>query len=150
MKPEVPESLKTEHKNLKTELNNLIEGNGKVSQKAQILAKLLNPHFDKEEESVLPHLGLLLILVEGRWDVISEEIFLTADKLQKEFYELLEEHKQILKAAKDLETISEGENNSCGKKFAKDITLHAQIEEQVLYPAVMLIDKYLKTFKQKK
>lgn len=150
MKPEVPESLKLEHRSLRDELDKIIKSDGKVSQKAQILAELLNPHFIKEEESVLPHLGLLLILVEGKWDVISEEIFLKADKLKTEFFELLEEHKKIAAAYKDLEAVAKEENNSCAEKFAGDIALHAQIEEQVLYPAVILIDKYLRELKQGK
>lgn len=150
MKPEIPESIKTEHENLKTDFKNVIASGGKVTQKAKILADILYPHFLKEEETLLPQLGLLLMLAGGKWDIESEEILLTADKLQTEFHELQKEHEKVLKALQDLKIAAKKENNFYAEKFVYDLTLHAQIEEQVLYPAVLLIGRYLEHVKQKK
>lgn len=148
MKLEVPESLRIEHENLKADFKDVLASGGKVAQKAKLLADILYPHFLKEEESLLPHLGLLLNLAQGKWDIESEDILLTAGELQKQYYELSDEHKKIIKALQKLHEAAKEENNLPADRFVQDLTLHAQIEEQILYPAVMLIGRYLKHLKK--
>lgn len=150
MKAEIPQSIQVEHENLKADFKNVIASGGKVAQKAEILADVLYPHFTKEEETMLPQLGLLLILAGGKWDIESEDILLTADRLQAEFQELKKEHEKILKALEGLKSAAKEENNFYAEKFVYDLSLHAQIEEQVLYPAVVVIGRYLDHIKHKK
>lgn len=147
MKPKIPQSLKTDHENLHSELAAVISSGGKVAQKAQVVADTLHPHFLKEEESVLPPLGILLSLAEGEWTVASDEILSMADKLEKEFSVMLYEHEQIVGALDDLDAAAKEEHNALAQKFVKDLKLHAQIEEQVLYPAVIVTGKYLRKLK---
>lgn len=149
MKLEVPQSLKTEHENLLADFKNVIASGGKTAKKAEIFSKTVYPHFLKEEETILPLLGLLLTLAEGKWDIESEDLLLSADKIKKDFKELKKEHEKIIKILQDLKVIAKKENNFYAEKFVNDLTLHAQMEEQVLYPAVLLIERYLGHVKNK-
>lgn len=143
MKPAVPESLKTEHNNLKDNIKDVIASGGETAQEAKKFASFMEQHFLKEEESILPNLGLLLTLAEGKWIVTSSDIFLMGDQLKKEVSELQEEHKQIIKMLEDLKIKAENENNIGWKKIVEDLMLHVQIEEEILYPATIVVGKYL-------
>jgi hypothetical protein len=64
--PKTPQSLKVEHEELHAQLAKAKNAGGATSEAAIIVARLLHPHFLKEEEYALPPLGLLPILVEGK------------------------------------------------------------------------------------
>lgn len=146
---ETPKSLKNDHAKLLLELKDVAAPETEVAQKAEIVANKFHSHFIREERSVLPHLSLLLTIANGQWNVESDEILSMTDKLLKEFYELQEEHKKIIECIKDMIVAAKKENNNQAEKLADKLTLHIEIEEEVLYPAVMLIDKYLNIIKPK-
>ena len=54
-----PQSLKVEHEELHAELAKAKKAGGATGEAAQMVAKVLHPHFLKEEEYALPPLGLL-------------------------------------------------------------------------------------------
>jgi hypothetical protein len=57
---------------------------------------------------------------------------------------MLKEHKQITTALKKLVIEAKKEKKLDYVKFANKLILHAQTEEEVYYPASILIGKYLK------
>ena len=52
---------------------------------------------------------------------------------------MLEEHKQIVGALENLTHAAKQENKSEYIHFAEKLKLHAQTEEEVLYPAAILV-----------
>ena len=97
MELETPRSLKKEHDELHAQPAGAKEAGRTAGKAAKSVAKVLHPHFLKEEEYALPQLRLLPVLAQG----------------------------QIL-------------------PFAEKLRLHAQNEEEVLYPASILIGEYLR------
>lgn len=147
MKPKVPKSLKNGHENLVSELNIIIANDGKVGEKAKALETVMSSHFQKEEEYALPPLGLLLSLSEGNWELDSDEAIEMSEMLKSELSELKKEHDNISKALHNLKIAADEENHTLANRFIKDLMLHVEIEDQVLYPATILIGNYLRKMK---
>ena len=57
---------------------------------------------------------------------------------------MLQEHKDIVVALKNLIAAATQENKPEHAHFAEKLILHAQNEEEVLYPAAILVGEYLK------
>ncbi|MFO7607995.1 MAG: hemerythrin domain-containing protein [Candidatus Krumholzibacteriia bacterium] len=144
MKFEVPQPLKIEHEKLHEMLDKATKEPGELGDAANAVAKLMHPHFLKEEEYALPPLGLLRDLTEGKVSPDMEEVLGLTDRLKADLGQMLEEHKAIVAA---LEVLSAAANEA-GKteyaEFAKDLMLHAQTEEEVSYPTAILVGEYVR------
>lgn len=117
---------------------------GKVGEAAKAVVDVLHPHFVKEEEYAMPPLGLLSALAEGR--VIPEmiDVLPMTDKLRADLPHMLEEHKVIVASLKNLTEAAKKENKIEYASFAQKLMLHARNEEEILYPAAVLVGEYLK------
>jgi hypothetical protein len=68
------------------------------------------------------------------WDVL-----LMSDRLQTELPQMLGEHKAIVAALHTLIDAAQRENQMAYAHVAEKLMLHAQTEEEVLYPTAILI-----------
>ena len=59
MTDHIPASLKAEHEQLHAALAKATQESGALGEAARDVARLLHPHFDKEERYAMPPLGLL-------------------------------------------------------------------------------------------
>lgn len=141
---EIPSSLKKEHSELHANLEKFTQLKGKTGAAANELARLLHPHFIKEEEYALPLLGLLSDLAKGKIPDDSKQAIEMASKLKKEFQQMLKEHQQIVTALEKLNQAALDEYNTEVMLFSENLKLHARTEEEVLYPAAILVGDYLK------
>jgi hypothetical protein len=144
MEFKIPKSLQAEHAELHEELAKAIAAGGKVSEAAKTVAALLHTHFEKEEEYALPPLGLLSELAQGRVTPEMRSAIVMADKLKADLPHMLQEHKDIVVALRQLIAAAKQENKLEHARFAEKLTLHAQNEEEVLYPAAIMVGEYLK------
>ncbi len=140
----IPQSLKSEHDELHAELARATQMKGSIGESAKAVAKVLHPHFVKEEEYALPPLGLLSSLAEGKITPDMKNALDMTDKLKSELPVMLEEHKAIIASLKLLVKAAKKENKKEYVNFADKLILHAKMEEEVLYPASLLIGEYLK------
>jgi hypothetical protein len=140
----IPQSLKSEHEELHGELAGATKVGGKIGDSAKKVAKILHPHFMKEEEYAMPPLGLLSLLAQGKTTPEMAGAITMTDRLKDELPEMLKEHKAIVAALKDLIEAAKKENKMEYAHFADKLMLHAQNEEEVLYPAAILVGEYLK------
>ena len=62
----IPQPLRAEHEELHAELALATKAGGRTAEAAQVVARLMHAHFEKEEEYALPPLGLLPDLAEGK------------------------------------------------------------------------------------
>lgn len=144
MELNIPKSLKLEHEELHAELARATRAGGKTGESAKSVANILHPHFVKEEEYALPPLGLLSVLAEGKVVPEMKTVITMTDRLKAEHNQMLEEHKTVVAALKNLINAARGENKMEYVRFAEKLTLHAQNEEEVLYPAAILVGEYMK------
>jgi hypothetical protein len=144
MIPAIPESLKLEHEDLHADLVRATKAGGKTGEAAKAVAKVLHEHFIKEEEFALPPIGLLSALARGEIDPKMRSVLPMTDRLKAELPEMFREHQAVVAALKQLTAAAEDEKLSEHARFAEKLTLHAQTEEEVLYPAAILVGEYVK------
>ena len=140
----VPESLKLEHEELHAELARATKAGGKTAKAAKAVAKVLHPHFVKEGEFALRPIGLLAPLARGKVNRAMASVLDMTDRLKAELPEMLREHKAVVTALKKLTVAAKREKKSVHARFAEKLMLHAKMEEEVLYPAAILVGEYLK------
>lgn len=145
----IPQPLKAEHNELHAELANAAKESGTIGEAAKAVAKLLHPHFVKEEEYALPPLGLLSALTKGKVTPEMKAVLSMTDRLKAELPEMLEEHKTIVAALEGLSEAAKREKRSDIEHFAEKLILHARTEEDVLYPAALLIGEYVQLMEEK-
>jgi hypothetical protein len=144
MELKIPPSLKHEHGEMRASLEIAAKALGKSGEAAREVERLLVPHFKKEEEYALPPLDALAILAGGGVPENPQAIIAKADRLKYELAEMLREHQAIAKALNDLYDVASGDSRPELARFARKLLLHAQMEEQVYYPATLVIGEYLK------
>lgn len=140
----VPKIIEEEHHALHAELEAAIKAGGKTGEAAKLVEEKLSPHFKKEEEYALPQLGLLEELAQGKSSADAKKAIELSDKLKAELPKMLEEHKQIVGALDALKKAATEEKSEIGLKFVETLSHHAVNEEQVMYPAAILVGEYLK------
>lgn len=140
----IPKPLKEEHDELHAELANATQVSGRIGEAARAVADVLHPHFVKEEEYALPPLGILSLLAEGRISPDMKQVLAMTDRLKAELPEMLQEHKTIVVALKNMIDVAKKENKPEYARVAEKVILHAQTEEEVMYPTTILIGEYLK------
>lgn len=138
-----PQSLKAEHDELHAQLAQARDSGGATGKAAAEVAKVLHPHFLKEEEYALPLLGLLPALAEGGALPEMEAAVAMAHRLKADLGHMLLEHKEIVAALGALNEAAGSEGKAAAASFAEKLMLHARTEEEVLYPAAILVGQYL-------
>jgi hypothetical protein len=141
---EIPLPLREEHEELHEHLRNATQAGGEVGDAAKALAKLMHPHFVKEDEFALPPLGLLEPLAQGAATAEMAGVLKLTDRLAAELPAMLAEHKTIVTALGRLEDAARRAGRSDIVEFAHKLTLHAQTEEQVMYPAALLVGRVVR------
>jgi hemerythrin superfamily protein len=144
MRPKIPRPLKLEHEELHAELVQATRAGGKTGEAAKAVAKVLHHHFVKEEKFALPPIGLLSLLARGKIDKQMRSVLAMTDHLKAELPEMLREHQAVVSALKKLVAAAKEEKLPEHARFAEKLMLHAQTEEDVLYPAAILVGEYLK------
>ena len=142
----IPESIRREHQAIHSALVAATRAPGRVGTAARALADVLDPHFEREEEIALPPLGLLAPLAAGEAlpnSTVSAAATMTAT-LRAEMPKMLEEHVRIHAAVADLRAAAEAVGAEAQVELADELALHARTEEEVLYPAALLVGDLLR------
>jgi hypothetical protein len=140
----IPYPLKAEHEGLHNMLRRATNEPGEVGDAAKSVAKLMHPHFIKEEGYALPPLGLLRDLAQGKVTPDMKEVLELTDRPKADLSQMLEEHKSIVAALKKLSAAAIRANKMEYVEFTKALMLHAQTEEEMSYPTAILIGEYIR------
>ena len=144
MKFEIPSALRLEHDELRHFLARAAKERGELGNAARLVARLAEPHFAKEEKFALAALGLLPALARGEYQAAMGELLAHTDWLAQHLDDLLGEHQAIIGALEGLLDVARVQNRPEYVDFAENLMIHAAMEEQVLYPAAVLVGEYLK------
>lgn len=139
MRFEIPAPLQKEHEALHARLVKATLEPGVVGEAAREVARLLHPHFVREEEFALPPLGLLAQVAGGRITPEMAEVLPMTRRLEAELPQMLEEHRRIVEALEKLRAAAAAANRPEHEDFAGALIEHALTEEQVLYPAAIVV-----------
>ncbi|OHB76704.1 MAG: hypothetical protein A2Z34_05490 [Planctomycetes bacterium RBG_16_59_8] len=141
---DIPSALQREHADLYVRLVAATQEPGAVGEAAKPLAALLHSHFEKEEAVALPPLKSLWAITAGKEVADSEKIIAMSAKLREELPSLIEEHRAITRALKGLLSAAVQDRKAETISFVDAMFHHVKTEEQVLYPASILVGDYLK------
>ena len=141
----IPESVRTEHHAIHEQLEEAMQAPGQVGAAARTLAKVLHPHFVREEEIALPPLGALAQLAKGTLPPDPASLLKMTDALKRELPQMLAAHTQIRAAVRALAEAARAERAAKFERLAEQLALHAQTEEEVLYPAAVLVGELIRT-----
>jgi hypothetical protein len=140
----IPDPLQQEHEALHGELRRATQAGGEVGEAARELARLMHPHFVKEDEIALPPLGLLGVLARGQVGTEMAEVLTLTDRLEVELPAMLEEHRLIGAALQRLREAAERAQRRDIVAFAEQLIQHARTEEEVMYPAAVLVGRHVR------
>jgi hypothetical protein len=141
---ELPTVLTMEHEAMQEELARASRAGGLTEKAAWHVTRVLFPHVYREEEFAIPPLLLLARLARGEFTPDMESILSKTEVMKKELPRMLAEHKAIVAALRKLLQAAMAEGHTGFASFAQKLILHAQMEEEVLYPASILVGEYLK------
>jgi hypothetical protein len=142
---QVPGSIRTEHLEIHDHLVELTQAPGAVGAAARELAAVLGPHFAREEQIALPPLGLLAPLARAHeLTPALRAILPITDSLRAELPRMLEEHKAIHAATTRLREAGRTAGHAGAVRFAEALAVHAQTEEEILYPAALLVGEVIR------
>src|SRR6185436_10585535 len=98
MKLQIPAPLKAEHDELHARLVRATQEPGVLGEAAREVARLLHPHFVKEEAFGLPPLGLLSEVALGAVRADMAEVLVMTRRIKAELPAMFAEHRQIAAA----------------------------------------------------
>lgn len=144
MKFTIPLPLQHEHEALHEQLRLATKISGEVGEAAKRLAQLMHPHFVKEDQFALPPLGLLAALARGEWHAEMAEVLALTEQLEADLPQMLAEHQGIVAALNTLREAAARTGHRDIVAFAEGLTEHAQTEEEVMYPAALLVGQLVR------
>ena len=139
-----PESISHEHREIHEVLAAAAKEPGALGDAARRLEAVLAPHFRREEEIGTPPLGLLGPLATGQASADMRAVLPMTDALEAELPKMLKEHEAIgaANAALREAAVEAGRDDLVG--FADTLAAHARQEEEILYPAAILVGRHVK------
>jgi hypothetical protein len=139
-----PESIHHEHRELHETLVRATREPGDLGVAAKALAAVLDPHFKREEEIATPPLSLLAPLSKGPATAEMRKVLPMTDALEKELPQMLAEHRRIMAARERFEAAARKAGREDYVRLSEALAVHARTEEEVLYPAAILVGRYVK------
>lgn len=139
-----PPSIAAEHRELHEVLARASKETGELGRAAGDLERALSPHFRREEEIATPPLGLLPRLARENPTADMRAVLQMTDDLERELPQMLEEHEAIRKALAKFRGAAEKARRTEYVRFSDELAAHAREEEEILYPAAVLVGRYVK------
>ena len=143
-KADLPSVLRTAHEELHEEMVAATRLGGETGAAAQAVVRVLFPHVLLEEEFGIPPLSLLPRLARGEISADMASVLRWTELLKAELPRMLDEHRQIVAALKVFLRAATAEQHSGYARLAEKLNVHVQLEEEVLYPASIVVGEYLK------
>lgn len=144
VKPEVPSAILKEHTDLLSKMQALTSFMDSTGQVARKLYDLMQHHFEEEEDFVLPPLAVLPLLASEQFPERHEELLLLTEKLKTQLSHMNAEHQMIKVHVGELKQAAALEGYSIPAGFEENLHRHAQMEEEIFFPAAILVGEYLK------
>ena len=141
---QTPQSLAAEHRELHEVLARASIEAGDLGRAAEELEKALAPHFKREEEIATPPLGLLPRLAREDATPEMRAVLPMTDALERELPQMLREHEVIRAAVTEFRAVAAKAGRDEYVRFSDALAAHARQEEEILYPAAVLVGRYIK------
>jgi hypothetical protein len=139
-----PESLEFEHNELSEQLEKAMDSPGRTGEAACEVMKVLGPHILLEREFAMPPLSRLAQIARGEITPDMARFIDKTNAFKAALPRMLDDHKLIVAALRTLMQAAAAEKQPGAAQFAQKMIMHAQMEEEILYPAAILVGEYLR------
>ena len=139
----MPEALRLGHDQVRAELVRATTTPGRIGEAAGRVAGLCLPHFEREEELVFPVFGLLPELASGKMRPEMAEVLPLVSAFSAWHDALSKQHQAIASSIHALLLAAHKEKNREIAEYAYCLRVHERLEEDVIYPTVLLIGRYV-------
>lgn len=140
----IPQSVRLQHEQIVSRLAAYTKHEAPVGPAAAKALAILNSHYAKEENFVLPPLGLLPRIANGEFSKDMEPAIAMAIRTRAAMTELRNEHVQITSLMNDLIEAGTKSHNDELVRFATRVAAQSLIHIEVLMPATIVIGDYLR------
>lgn len=140
---QVPKSLASEHHEILETLARATHEPGELGRLAVALEQALGPHFVREEQIAAPPLGLLPMLAHGPATAEMRAVLPMTQALETELPRMLEEHGAIRNALARFRAEAVKASKPDYVRFCDTLAAHALQEEEILYPAAIVVGRYV-------
>jgi hypothetical protein len=144
MKFIIPRCMKEEHEQLHRDLARAATETGGIGVVARSVKELMRAHAFNEEHYALPPLGLISALARDEITPEMLNVVALTDDLRKNLPVMLADHKIIVAELKKLIAIAGDAGKPECVTIAEKLIQHIQVEEEIAYPAAILVGEYLK------
>jgi hypothetical protein len=141
---DTPHALRMEDRHLREDLAKALADQGAVGAAAREIERILLPHLEQREQSVFRPLGLLSGLARDESGFDAAQAIALTDQIERELPGLVEEHRALYQATKRLTDAANREHKPQYLDLTDRLWVHVRLEEEVLYPTVVLVGRYLK------
>lgn len=117
--------------------------NSLTGELARKLDQMLREHMVRESATVNPLLSSFVVLAQGKWPEDAVELSKRFSEAEASYEQLLSDHREILSLVNRLQAAAREEKEEEIVRFCEDLAVHAQLEEQVLYPAAVIAGRYM-------
>src|ERR1700687_992576 len=138
-----PKALLRSHDEARAELVRATMEGGRIAKAGKRVAELCLPHFEHEEKGVFPVLALLPYLEQGNLRPEMLDVIPLIHNFRAKHDAINDHHQLIVSAIENLLQAARKEKNREVAEFAYNLQVHERIEDEVIYPTVILIGKYL-------
>jgi hypothetical protein len=138
-----PQSIASEHRELHDILARASRESGEIGSRARELEHALAPHFRREEEIATPPLGMLPALTQGPATADMRAVLPMTEALERELPQMLKEHEAIRRSLHNFRQAAEAARRDDYVRFSDGLAAHARQEEEILYPAAVLVGRYV-------
>jgi hypothetical protein len=140
----IPLSLLEEHAELHTGLETAARLPGETGAAARKVLAVITPHFQDEQRRVYPLLRVLPLLGNGHVEPWMADLLPVADRLPAELDAYRRAHLTIDGVLDELHTAAWRENHQEYAFLADRIRRHEQMEQEICYPAALLVGECLR------
>ena len=141
---QTPASLRLGHDDARSELVRATMQGGRIAVATRRLARMCLPHFEVEEQFAFPALGLLPDLMKGMVRPEMAAVLPLISDFSAKHAALEKQHESIQSAIEELLVASHREKNRDVAEFAHNMKVHEKLEDEVIYPTVIMIGSYLR------
>jgi hypothetical protein len=141
-----PNSVQLQHRQIVGRLASYAQQSGPIGTAAQKAADFLKAHYAKEEQFVLPPLGLLPALLKngGASKADMERALEMAQSTKAAMDELYADHVQITALMTELADTANERNEKELVRLATRVAAQSLNDMEVLFPATVLIGEYIR------
>jgi hypothetical protein len=141
---DIPNALRRSHDDARINLARAAAESGPITPAANRLARLCLPHFRWEERTLFPALGLLPELARGHVRPEMQKVLPMIAEFSARQDTLNKRHRSIVQAIDAFAQAAQRDGNRGFAEFAYNMKVHEWIEDEVVFPIVIVIGKYLR------